>query len=101
MVPLEDAADRVTEFLLVPYPGACIHVPAPPPNQIIHVKVAPGADVPYVASDPIFAVGKFRIVSSHNIYTEAAFEMSLNNVETYKETDANALPRPPVPLIEF
>jgi uncharacterized protein len=39
MVPLEDNLDEVTEFLLVPYPGACIHVPPPPPNQIIHVTM--------------------------------------------------------------
>jgi uncharacterized protein len=37
MVPLEDNLEEVTEFLLVPYPGACIHVPPPPPNQIVHV----------------------------------------------------------------
>jgi hypothetical protein len=33
MVPLEDNLREVTEFLLVPCPGACIHVPPPPPNQ--------------------------------------------------------------------
>ena len=32
-VPLEDWASSVTEFLLVPYVGACIHTPPPPPNQ--------------------------------------------------------------------
>jgi uncharacterized protein len=37
MVPLEDNLEEVTEFLLVPYPGACIHVPPPPPNQIVYV----------------------------------------------------------------
>ena len=37
MVPLEDNLEEVTEFLLVPYPGACIHVPPPPANQIVHV----------------------------------------------------------------
>ena len=37
MVPLEDNLEEVTEFLLVPYPGVCIHVPPPPPNQIVHV----------------------------------------------------------------
>ena len=29
---------KVTEFLLVPWVGACIHTPPPPPNQIVHVK---------------------------------------------------------------
>jgi hypothetical protein len=37
VVPLERVKDDVTEFLLVPYFGACIHVPPPPANQIIHV----------------------------------------------------------------
>ena len=38
-VPLEgdDGFDYIKEFLLVPTYGACIHVPPPPPNQVIHV----------------------------------------------------------------
>ena len=39
LLPLEVSGTKVTEFLLVPYIGACIHVPPPPPNQIIHVNV--------------------------------------------------------------
>src|SRR5690606_18432104 len=39
MVPLEDTETRVTEFLLVPYFGACIHTPPPPPNQMVHVMM--------------------------------------------------------------
>lgn len=38
LLPLEFDGDRVSEFLLVPYVGACIHTPPPPPNQIVHVK---------------------------------------------------------------
>jgi hypothetical protein len=39
IVPLEVSEEgRTTEFLLVPYFGACIHVPPPPSNQIVHVK---------------------------------------------------------------
>jgi len=37
VVPLEEEGRAVTEFLLVPYFGACIHVPPPPANQIVHV----------------------------------------------------------------
>jgi hypothetical protein len=39
LLPLEISDSKVTEFLLVPYIGACIHVPPPPPNQIVHVNV--------------------------------------------------------------
>jgi hypothetical protein len=38
LLPLEISGTKITEFLLVPYVGACIHVPPPPPNQIIYVK---------------------------------------------------------------
>jgi len=38
MLPLEFSGKRVTEFLLVPWVGACIHTPPPPANQIVHVK---------------------------------------------------------------
>lgn len=40
VVPLEENQTAVSEFLLVPYFGACIHVPPPPANQIIHVITA-------------------------------------------------------------
>jgi hypothetical protein len=40
LLPLETSGSRVTEFLLVPYVGACVHVPPPPPNQIVYVKIS-------------------------------------------------------------
>ena len=41
IVPLEmdEYIDQVKEFLLVPDPLACIHVPPPPPNQMVHVTM--------------------------------------------------------------
>lgn len=40
VVPLEGEEGQLTEFLLVPYFGACIHTPPPPANQVIHVIAA-------------------------------------------------------------
>jgi hypothetical protein len=37
VVPLEMDAKSISEFLLVPYYGACIHSPPPPANQTVHV----------------------------------------------------------------
>lgn len=37
VVPLDVDSKSVKEFLLVPYFGACIHVPPPPSNQVLHV----------------------------------------------------------------
>lgn len=49
VVPVEQTDDgQMTEFFFVPYFGACIHVPPPPPNNIVYVKMAkpiPAADM--------------------------------------------------------
>ena len=40
LLPLEYSEEGETDFLLVPYVGACIHVPPPPANQIVFVRLA-------------------------------------------------------------
>lgn len=45
VVPLEGDDDALTEFLLVPYFGACIHVPPPPSNQIVYVTFKEGVPI--------------------------------------------------------
>lgn len=52
MVPLEFEEDGVRNFLLVPFVGACIHVPPPPANQIVLVT----SETPYPAQDYFDAV---------------------------------------------
>lgn len=42
VLPTEFSGDKVVEFLLVPYVGACVHTPTPPANQMVHVKVDGG-----------------------------------------------------------
>ena len=42
VAPLTYDGDEITEFLLVPYFGACIHVPPPPANQTVMVSLADG-----------------------------------------------------------
>jgi nickel/cobalt exporter len=44
-LPLTQARQRMTAFLLVPWVGACIHSPPPPANQMIHVAVPQGVAV--------------------------------------------------------
>jgi len=44
LLPLEFDDKKVTEFLLVPWFGACIHTPPPPPNQIVFVTMEKGYD---------------------------------------------------------
>lgn len=57
VLPLEFSGRQVTEFLLVPWVGACIHTPPPPPNQIVHVV----ADKPFDVSgmyDAVWVTGR-------------------------------------------
>ncbi len=56
VVPLEGTAELTTEFLLVPYFGACIHVPPPPSNQIVYVKFEEGVPIENL-SDAIWVTG--------------------------------------------
>ncbi len=81
MVPLEDSQKAVTEFLLVPSPQACIHVPAPPPNQMVYVKMRSGAEV---AFGPIWVYGTLNLVTKKSMYGEASFELIGENVEPYR-----------------
>ena len=56
-VPVVYEDDRVREFLLVPYVGACIHVPPPPANQLVYVR----SDTPFVSTglfDPVRVTGR-------------------------------------------
>ena len=39
LVPITMEGERLKEFLMVPYFGACIHVPPPPPNQVVFVRL--------------------------------------------------------------
>lgn len=58
-LPLEMTGDGVTEFLLVPYVGACIHVPPPPPNQIVYATL----DQPYEMDGlfaPVWIAGRIK-----------------------------------------
>lgn len=45
LLPLDYSGKAVTEFLLVPWVGACIHTPPPPKNQIVYVKLVEGYEV--------------------------------------------------------
>ncbi len=73
----------VTEFFLVPYIGACIHVPPPPPNQMVYVTSASG-----IAADAIheayWVTGKMRIESRTTSLGTAAYAVSASKVELYE-----------------
>ena len=59
-LPLEHAGTGVTEMLLVPYVGACIHVPPPPANQTLYVKLAQTYKAKSLF-DPVWITGRMKI----------------------------------------
>lgn len=84
MVPLEDDLDHVTEFLLVPYAGACIHVPPPPPNQIVYVKMNKNTQVQVTFTDPIQVTGTLQISTVQSPYGAVSYDLSGESVTPYQ-----------------
>lgn len=82
MVPLEDNQSQITEFLLVPTPQACIHVPPPPPNQMVYVRMNKGVEAKPGA--PIWVYGVFSVSTQKSQYGEVSFELKGTEVEDYQ-----------------
>ncbi len=72
LVPLEDDAARASEFLLVPYFGACIHLPPPPPNQMIYVKMV-GAPVVVDLTVPMLIEGELSVATVDSPYGKVGY----------------------------
>jgi uncharacterized protein len=85
MVPLEDDLEQVTEFLLVPYAGACIHVPPPPPNQMIYVKMRANNKIHVTFTDPIMVTGQLKISTVVSPYGDVSYDMDGMTVKPYQQ----------------
>jgi hypothetical protein len=83
MLPLEDSDDSVTEFLLIPYFMACIHVPPPPPNQMVHVKMAGAKRHKVVWDEPVWVEGQLTVTGTDSPYGAAAYGMTARRIERY------------------
>ncbi|MBU6377254.1 MAG: DUF3299 domain-containing protein [Gammaproteobacteria bacterium] len=84
IVPLDVGKDGlVSEFFLVPYFGACIHVPPPPPNQIVFVRMNKG-----IALDSIYEAywitGRMKTTNKTTRLGAAAYQLDGSKVEIYK-----------------
>jgi uncharacterized protein len=81
VVPLDFDATRVTDFLLVPFVGACIHVPPPPANQIIYVNIAQGFNV-QGTFDPVWVTGTLNVTPTFTGLAEAGYTLEAEKVES-------------------
>lgn len=83
IVPLEfDDEQNVTQFFMVPFFGACIHLPPPPPNQTIFVNYPKGLKLESI-SDPYWFSGILKISTVANDIATAAYVMEVQNFEVY------------------
>ena len=87
IVPLEfGEKKKVTQFFLVPYFGACIHVPPPPPNQIIFVTSKKGLAIKELY-DPLWIYGIISTSRVENDVALAAYKMEMKFSEIYEEEE--------------
>lgn len=84
VVPLEFGGAEVTEFLLVPYFGACIHVPPPPANQIVYVKTETAYPLTQLF-DAVRVTGTLKAQTYLNLLGDAGYTMEVREVEPYYE----------------
>jgi hypothetical protein len=84
-LPLEQRGEKVSEFLIVPYFGACIHTPPPPANQIIHAKsTQPLAGVKMMV--PIWTYGTLSVGRGDTQWGVSGYQLSVDHIEPYEET---------------
>jgi hypothetical protein len=86
VVPLDFEDKSLKEFLLVPYFGACIHVPPPPANQVVYVKTAKAHEFAGLY-DPVWVTGTLRTQAHLNDVGNAGYTLEAVTIEAYKETN--------------
>jgi len=83
VVPLDQVDGALTEFLLVPYFGACIHTPPPPANQIVHVmpeKPVSG----FGAMSTVWVSGRMSTRRQDSPMGASGYRLDSRVVETYR-----------------
>lgn len=86
IVPLEfgDDQQEVTRFFLVPYFGACIHMPPPPPNQIVYAEYEQGFTLESLY-DPFWISGTLSTQLIENDTATAAYSITVEQLEPYEQ----------------
>ena len=82
-VPFEYGYEaEVTDFLLVPYFGACLHAPPPPPNQTIYVTTSTPIKLVDLAQ-AVWVEGTLRTTRQSTELADAAYTIEFAVTEDY------------------
>lgn len=83
IIPLDYDGAGVKELILVPYVGACIHVPPPPPNQLILVRTEEPYD-PREMFEPVYVSGTLGILNETNDLAEVGYSLQADSIAPYQ-----------------
>ena len=79
-VPIGFDGDKVKEFLLVPYVGACIHVPPPPANQIVLIEAAKPIEIGGMF-ESVAVTGTLRTMATSTELASVGYHLAADQVE--------------------
>ena len=83
-VPFDYGSDaEISEFLLVPYYGACLHAPPPPPNQTVFVKTEDKIKLKDL-SQAVWIEGTLKTQRQNSSLADAAYTIEMTDWEIYE-----------------
>lgn len=83
-IPLDMEGPFVSQFLLVPFYGACIHVPPPPANQTVLVEAATGVRITIrQAFDTVWVIGRLAAQPTDTGLAKAGYTLTATEVQPY------------------
>ncbi|MFC6196613.1 DUF3299 domain-containing protein [Ponticaulis profundi] len=83
-VPFEYGPNaEINEFLLVPYFGACLHAPPPPPNQTVYVISEKPIKIGDLAQ-AVWVEGTLKTQTQNSELADTAYTLILDNIEEYQ-----------------
>lgn len=83
VIPLDYTANGIETFMLVPFVGACIHVPPPPPNQLVFVTT----DEPFMVRglfEPFTVTGEFGTATTTTELAQVGYFMKADVIAPYR-----------------
>lgn len=83
IVPIDYSGTGVTAFILVPYVGACVHVPPPPANQLVFVTT-PKPFENTGLFEAVTVVGMFGTASTSTQLADISYALSADAIEPYR-----------------
>jgi hypothetical protein len=84
VVPLDMNAQSIHEFLLVPYFGACVHVPPPPANQTVYVVTDEGREYAGRMWDTVWVTGTMNVEVVSSDLGRAGYRLQARQIDPYQ-----------------